>query len=159
MAQYLNEILLLLFIIYLGSAFGAGVYEATIVIPQWTAVPAGAGIHWNAEAARRTDPEHKFWSFLTTVPLTLLTVASFVGAWYSVSPRRELWLGAAVVVLIERMATFLYFTPTMGKLQNEAIRRSTVDTTVSRWISLHHVRSGVYLAAWVMALQAWAMAK
>lgn len=158
MVPYLSEVLLLLFVIYLGSAFGAGLYEARIVIPQWTAA-GGDGVHWNAEAARQTDPDHKFWAFLTTVPLTLLTLASLVAAWYSASPRRELWLGAAVVVLIERMATFAYFMPTMGKLQHEAVRPSTVETTVSRWISLHHVRTGIYLAAWITALQAFALVK
>src|SRR5262245_58882126 len=110
MLQYLNELLLLLFVIYLGSAFGAGIYEAKIVIPQWT--PAGAdGMHWDARAARESDPEHNFWAFLTTVPLTLLTVASLAAAWSSASPRRELWMGAAVVVLIERAVTFAYFMP------------------------------------------------
>jgi hypothetical protein len=158
MVHYLNEVLLLLFVVYLGSAFGAGVYEAKIVIPQWTPVAEG-GMHWDAEAARRTDPDHKFWAFLTTVPLSLLTLASLVAAWYSASPRRELWLGAAVVVLIERMATFAYFMPTMSKLQREAVRPSTVETTVSHWISLHHVRTGIYLAAWLTALQAWAFTK
>jgi hypothetical protein len=29
-----------------------------------------------------------------------------------------------------------------------------VDTAASRWVSLNHVRTGVYLAAWVTALQA-----
>ena len=159
MTNFVSEILLLLFIINVGTAFGAGVYEAKIVIPQWTAVPAGAGFHWNAEAARRTDPGPKFWAFLTTVPLTLLTLASLVAAWYCVSPRRELWLGAAVVVLVERIVTFGYFIPTMVKLQREAVRSPTVETTVSRWISLNHVRNGIYLAAWITALQAFALAR
>jgi hypothetical protein len=159
MAYYLSEILLWLFIINVGTAFGAGLYEAKIVIPQWTAVPAGGGFHWNAEAARRTDPDHKFWAFLTTVPLTFLTLASLVAAWYSVSPRRELWLGAAVVVLVERIATFAYFIPTMVKLQRETARSSTVETKASRWVSLNYVRNGVYLAAWVTALQALAYAR
>jgi len=159
MAYYLNEILLWLFILYLGTAFGAGVYEARVVIPQWTPVPAGGVPHWDAEAARRTDPDHRFWAFLTTVPLTLLTVANLVAAWYSASPRRELWLGAVAVVVIERIATFAYFMPTMDRLQNHGLRPSQVDTTASRWISLHHVRTGIYLAAWIAALYAWTSAR
>jgi hypothetical protein len=157
MAHYLTELLLLLFVLYLGSAFGAGLYEAKIVIPQWTA--AADGVPWNAEAARRTDPDHRFWAFLTTVPLTLLTVASLIAAWHCASPRKELWIGAAVVVLIERAVTFAYLMPTMGRLQREAVRPSRVETTVSRWISLHHVRTGIYLAAWLTALQAFALPK
>jgi hypothetical protein len=153
MAYYLSEIVLWLFIINVGTAFGAGLYEARIVIPQWTAA-AGDGFHWNADAARSTDPGGKFWSFFATVPLTFLTLASLIPAWYAMSPRRELWLGAAAVVLIERVATFVYFMPTMARLQRENGDLPAVDTAASRWVSLNHVRTGVYLAAWVTALQA-----
>ena len=158
MAYYLSEILLWLFIINVGTAFGAALYEARIVIPQWTA-PAGGGFRWNPEAARRADPDHKFWSFFAAVPLTFLTVASLVPAWYAMSPRRELWLGAAAVVLIERIATFAYFTPTLLKLQRERAGLPVVETAASRWVSLSHVRTGVYLAAWVTALQALAYSR
>ena len=155
----LSEVLLWLFIINLGTAFGAGVYEAKVVIPQWTTVAEGPGFHWNADAARRTDPGPKFWAFMTTVPLTLLTAASLVAAWYSVTPRREFWLGAAVAVLVERIATFAYFIPTMVKLQRETVRPGTIETTVWRWVSLNHVRTGIYLAAWIMALKALAFVR
>lgn len=158
MAEILSEILLWLFIINVGTAFGAGVYEAKIVIPQWT-VAEGPGFHWNAEAARRTDPGPNFWAFMTTVPLTLLTLASLLAAWYSATPRKELWLGAAVVVLIERIATFAYFIPTMVRLQRETVGSGTVETTVSRWVWLNYVRNGIYLAAWIMALKALALAR
>lgn len=154
----LSEVLLWLFIINLGTAFGAGVYEAKIVIPQWTTA-AGPGFHWNAEAARRTDPGQKFWAFMTTVPLTLLTLASLIAAWYSVTPRREFWLGAAVAVLVERIATFAYFIPTMVRLQRGTGRPDAADTAASRWVSLNYVRTGIYLAAWVMALKALAFVR
>ena len=158
MAYYLSEILLWLFIINVGTAFGAALYEGRIVIPQWTAT-TGDGFHWNADAARRSDPDHKFWSFFATVPLTFLTLASLIPAWYAMTPRRELWLGAAVVVLIERIATFAYFNPTLAKLQRENAGFPAMETAASRWVSLNYVRTGVYLAAWITALQALAYAR
>jgi hypothetical protein len=154
MADHLTHILLWLFIINVGTAFGAGVYEAKIVIPQWSSATAGPHFHWDAEAALRTNPGPRFWAFVTTVPLTFLTGASLVFAWFLQSPRRELWLGAAAAVFVERIATFAYFIPTMVRLQHGSVRAGTVESTLSRWISLNHVRNGVYLAAWITALQA-----
>ena len=37
-----------------------------------------------------------FWAYVTTVPLTLLTLANLVAAWVEQGPRRRWWLGAAV---------------------------------------------------------------
>jgi len=69
------SILLWLFVINLGIAFGAGLYEHRIVLPRWLE-SGDAGAHWNAEAARRDHTGRKFWGFVTTVPLTLLTLAN-----------------------------------------------------------------------------------
>ena len=63
--------LLWLFVINLGIAFGAGLYEHRIVVPRWIDSSAGTGTHWNAEAARRDDTGRRFWAFVTTLPLTL----------------------------------------------------------------------------------------
>jgi len=158
MAYYLSEIVLWLFIINVGTAFGAGLYESRIVIPQWTAATAD-GFHWNAEAARHADPGRRFWDSFSTVPLTFLAFASLVPAWYALTPRRELWLAAVVVVLVERIATFAYFIPTLMRLQREKTPAPAVDAAASRWITLHDVRTGIYLAAWVTALQALAYAR
>ena len=71
----------------------------------------------------------------------------------------EWWLGAAVVVLIERIAAFVYFIPTMVKLQRVTAPSSAAETTAARWIYLNYVRTGIYLAAWIMALKALALTK
>ena len=39
-------------------------------------------------------------------PADLLTVANLIAAWMDRSTRRKWWLGAAVIVLLERIATF-----------------------------------------------------
>ncbi len=51
-----------LFVINLGVAFGAGVYEARVVVPQWAAMPPS---QW-------PNTGILFWVYVTTVPLTLL---------------------------------------------------------------------------------------
>lgn len=47
-----STILLWLFAINLGIAFGAGVYEHRIVVSRWISSSGEAGAHWNAAAAR-----------------------------------------------------------------------------------------------------------
>jgi hypothetical protein len=68
MAQSVTEILLWLFVMNLGIACGAGIYEARIVIPQWVSSPRESMFRWNAEVSRRLDVGRRFWVFVTTVP-------------------------------------------------------------------------------------------
>ena len=95
--------LLWLFIIFLGIAFGAGLYESRVVVPMWTSDPPAS--------LASPDSGHRFWAFVTTGPLTLLTVANLVAALQTQGPARASWLTAAIVTLVERAATFGYFFP------------------------------------------------
>jgi uncharacterized membrane protein len=151
----ITELILWLFLLNIGVALGAGIYEARVVLPQWTTPPSGTGFHWNAELARQTDPGLRFWALVTTGPLSLLTIASLVAAWRTPGPRGAWWLAAAVVVLLERVATFSYFIPTMVRLQrDQAGPESVVQARVSRWLILNYIRNAAYLAAWVAAMLA-----
>jgi hypothetical protein len=149
------DLILWLFLLTLGMALGAGLYEARVVLPQWTRPPSGPGFRWDAELARRTDPGLKFWAFVTTFPLTVLTLVSGVVAWRTSGPRGDWWLTAAGIVLLERVATFGYFIPTMMHLQRDTpLPESVVRTRVSRWLALNYIRNAAYLAAWVAAMLA-----
>jgi hypothetical protein len=151
----ISELILWLFLLNVGVALGAGLYEARVMLPQWTTPASGTGFHWNAELARRTDPGIKFWAFVTTGPLTLLTVANLVAAWHTPGPRGVWWLIAAAIVLLERAATFGYFIPTMIRLQrDETGPDPVVRARVSRWLMLNYIRNAAYLAAWVAAMLA-----
>ena len=55
-----KDVVLWLFIINLGIAFGAGIYEARVVIPQWANIPPR---EW-------PNTGLMFWVYVTTVPLT-----------------------------------------------------------------------------------------
>src|SRR5918996_1125593 len=107
-----SKILLWLFVINLGIVFGAGLYEARIEFPQWF-ILADDGYHWSAEAARRANTGVRFWVYVTTVPLTLLTIVNLVVAWRAQGPSRKWWLSAALTALADRAITFSYFVPTM----------------------------------------------
>ena len=143
-----KKILLWLFVINLGIAFGAGIYEARVVIPGWADVPP------------QTWPNTglMFWLYVTTVPLTLLTLANAVAAWLDQRPQRYWWLSAVAIVVVERIGTFGYFIPTMiGLAGAEAMPQAEVSAALDRWLLLNHGRHVLTLAAWLTALRTFSL--
>lgn len=156
MTESLSRVLLWLFVINLGVAFGAGLYEGRIVLSDWLISSPETGLHWNAEAARRDDTGLRFWVFVTTVPLTLLTVANLIAGWRAVDPVRGWWLAAGAAALADRIFTFAYFVPTMIGLM-QAPDSSESVATAGRWANLNYVRHGIVLTAWLAALKTFAL--
>lgn len=156
MSQFIAAILLWLFVINLGIAFGAGLYESQIVVPQWISLSSESGYRWNAAAARQANTGPRFWVYVTTVPLTLLTLASLVAPWWTQDAVRSWWLGAAAAALVDRVMTFAYFIPTMLKLMhNETLPESEAVATALQWVQLGYVRHAATLVAWLAALKAF----
>jgi len=60
MNQYVPEILLWLFVMNLGIAYGAGLYEKRIILPQWFSKSGEAGFRVNSEAMRQTNTGLRF---------------------------------------------------------------------------------------------------
>lgn len=152
MSKIFPAVLLWLFVINLGIAFGAGLYEHRIVTPDWISRD-GSGSHWNAAAARHDNTGLRFWAYVTTGPLTLLTLVSLFVAWRTTSPECGWWLAAALVVLLDRMLTFSYFIPTMVGLMNAPDSPSSV-AAATRWMSLNYLRHALVLGGWLAALKA-----
>lgn len=151
-----SKILLWLFVINLGIVFGAGLYEARIEFPQWLIYSEPDGYHWSAAVARQANTGVRFWVYVTTVPLTLLTLANLVVAWRAQGPIRPWWLGSAVTALVDRVFTFSYFVPTMVKLMSdENIPQAQAVATAVRWGQLNYSRHLIVLVAWLMALKAF----
>lgn len=158
MPEYVTKALLWLFVIDLGIVFGAGLYEARIEFAQWLVYSAESGYRWNAEAARQANTGLRFWVYVTTVPLTLLTLANLVAAWRAQGAIRGWWLGAALTALADRVFTFSYFVPTMIKLMNdEALSQSQAVAMASRWGQLNYLRHVFVLVAWLLSLKAFSL--
>jgi hypothetical protein len=153
----LSTIALWLFVINLGIAFGAGVYEHRIVLSRWITSSSDAGAHWNADAARQDDTGLRFWAFVSTMPLTLLTLANLFFAWRATGAVRGWWLAAAFAALADRLFTFSYFIPTMIGLMRAHDSPESV-ATATRWRNLNYLRNAIVLAAWLAALKAFALA-
>ena len=130
-----STIVLWLFVINLGIAFGAGVYEHRIVVSRWLSSSPAAGAHWRAEAARQDDTGRRFWAFVSTLPLTLLTLANLFAAWRAAGTVRGRRLAAALAALADRLFTFSYFIPTMVGLLGAPDSPESV-AVASRWSTL-----------------------
>lgn len=146
------QIVLWLFVLFLGITFGAGLYEIRVEIPQWLTM-TNAGYVWNGAAAKGADPGMRFWAFVSTVPLTLLTLLSLYFSAKSKAPVRRWWMAATHTATLERLMTFFYFIPTMIQLMSadsspEAVSRAML------WSSLNYVRLFLILVAWISALKA-----
>lgn len=67
-----------------------------------------------------------------------------------------LWhLAAVAIVIVERVATFSYFIPTMAALMgSDWLAEEELKAALSRWLFLNHGRHVLTLAGWLAALKA-----
>ncbi len=150
-----SELLLTAFTINLGIALGAGLYETRIVLPLWFTKKGDGNYGVDFEAMRNIDTGRKFWGFVTTMPLTLLTIANLIFALRSAAPLHDWWLAASVIVLLERISTFVFFMPTAIKLQKgDNMPPSTIFGMVTWWKRLNYGRNMLTFVAIVLVLKA-----
>lgn len=147
-----ETVALWLFVVTLGIAFGAGIYEHRIVVPNWVSAS-----HWHPDVARRDDTGRRFWGMVTTLPLTVLTLANLYTAWHSGAAVQRWWLAAAGAALADRALTFGYFIPTMVRLMGMPDSPRAV-AAATRWSRLNYARHLLVLAAWLAALKVLASA-
>jgi len=150
----ITEILLVSFILNLGIALGAGLYEIRIVLPLWFH-KANGNYQVNVEAMRNIDTGRKFWGFVTTIPLTLLTIVNLVFACKAAAPLYGWWLSATLIILLERIGTFTFFIPTAIKLQKgENLPVAKTSNMIFWWLRINYVRNALTFAALLIALKA-----
>ena len=145
----LTNILLWLWVLDLGIVFGAGLYEARIIVRRWLGPATNPG--WHADEAQRDDVGRRFWGFTTTVPLTLLTAANAWQAWHAASSIRTVWLVAVGAACADRILTFGYFIPRMVgllKAPDSPVSRAQATT----WARLNYLRLAFVLSSWLAAL-------
>jgi hypothetical protein len=93
---------------------------------------------------------------VTTVPLTLLTLANLVAAWRAPAPVRGWWLAAAIAALADRVITFAYFIPTMMRLMRAPDSPASVAMAI-QWARLNYVRLAMLVVALLTALRAFSL--
>ena len=150
-----HNVLLWLFVVFSGIAVGAGLYELRVNVPRWFPPTAGSAMHIDVDAIRSDDSGRRFWAYVTTVPLTLLTLTGCLVAWSPETARERWWLLGAGVMLVERIGTFGYFIPELLKLLRPG--RLTVERAAQAaraWTRLNYIRAALALAGWLAALRA-----
>lgn len=128
-----------LLIIFTGVAFGAGMYEARVEIPQWFTVTDNTTV-WQAAIAKSADPGLKFWAFVTTGPITLLTLLGILLVRNTQGIVRRWLLIVLAFLLIDRAMTFGYFIPTMVELMSDKLSAADALQTAQQWTHLNIVR-------------------
>ncbi|MGE4053417.1 MAG: DUF1772 domain-containing protein [Vicinamibacterales bacterium] len=156
MASRTSRVVLWLFVLNLGIVFGAGIYEHRIVVSRWMGLALESGVHWNAEAARADDTGLRFWVLVSTISLTLLTLANLFAAWRSSGALRRWWLAAGFMALADRLFTFAYFIPAMVWLMAAPESPESI-AAATRWWTLNYLRHAIVLAAWLASLKAFAL--
>jgi hypothetical protein len=70
------------------------------------------------------------------------------------TPVMPWWIGAVVITLVERIATFSYFIPTALRLmRTEAFAPTKAEAMASRWITLNRIRATLAVIGWLAALR------
>jgi hypothetical protein len=152
------ELSLWLYVLNLGIACGAGLYESRIVVPQWLVGSEAAGYHWNRAAAAEANVGLRFWVYASTGPLTLLTLASVVALWYVPPPLRDWWMLAVGVGLLERGLTFGYFIPTMVRLITDTTMTDAEAVAKAlTWVQLGYVRHAANIVGLLAAMKTFAL--
>jgi len=157
-AERASRILLWVFVINLGVALGAGLYESRITVPRWIVSSPESVQRWDAAAARQANTGLNFWVFVTTIPLTALTIANLAFCWRARGRTRHWWIGAALAAAAERVFTFAYFVPTMLRLMHaENLPEPQAVTLALQWTSLNHTRHAMVLIALLAALKTFSL--
>lgn len=157
LSQRLTRLGLWLFVINLGIALGAGLYEAQILFPQWLVALPESGYAWQAAAAREANVGLRFWIYVTTIPLTLLTLANAIAASRRRGSLRRWWLAAVGLAVMDRIMTFAYFVPTMLQLMEGNLAPSQAVAIALQWEDLNVFRHLVVLLAWLAALKTFSL--
>src|SRR5687768_13112426 len=100
--------LLMAFCLVLGIETGAGIFEALVIVPLWSA-SAAAARGWG-EGAKYLAEGWRFFGVFSRL-LLLLTLATLLAGWRSPRPLRRWLLISVVIVLALMAATLAYYVP------------------------------------------------
>ena len=153
------RVVLLLLILNLGIALGAGLYESFVVLPTWLVVDQVGALHLDEGGAATYNRGQRFWIFFSTIPLTILAVTNLWMGWRRCAGTlQNWWVTSAGLALAERVMTFLYFIPIMAGLLELGSAPEAVGEA-QNWMNMNYIRLGLLLCAWLAALRTFGLAQ
>ncbi len=151
--------ILWLFVILMGITLGAGIYEARVLVPLWSAAPPDSVIayyqHNAANPQFAPNQGGNFWLIVTPLT-TLTTIALLISSFWTQGIRRKLLFAASVTALIVQAATFTWFVPNILRLSGHVLTMNPdeVATIATLWVNLNWIRAALLFAAWMAGLRA-----
>jgi hypothetical protein len=106
--QRVAEVALWLALLFVGTMWGASVYQRVSLIPEWGgSLPESVVTYFHGTSAGASI--ERFWKGVTA-PTALLVLASVIANWSAVSRRK--WVAAAAALFFAMLVwTFVYFIP------------------------------------------------
>ena len=144
----LSWILLFLLVVMLGIEIGASIYEARVLVPDWTGLLPKSFWEYIAERIR-LGPDRRFWAYSTPL-VSLLGIANLIAAWCNKtisSKQRKWWLLGAGVTVMMIIAPFAYFMPMLNRMEDAGQFAPSADE-IHWWVRLSWLRAGAYIVAW-----------
>jgi len=153
--QRLATILLWSALVFVGTMFGASVYQRTSLIPEWGgALPQSVVLYF-----RGTNSGHaidRFWTSVTG-PTAVVVILALILNWHAVARRR--WISRGGVLFFLMLAwTGLYFVP-KGVMPlmlrgGDGLEPEEITQMARAWIFWDWFRMAGTLAAYLCLLKA-----
>jgi hypothetical protein len=154
--RFIASLTLWLFVIGTSLILGAGLYEAPVVVPFWSAGAPASLAEGNPLLQVHVRAGHVFWQYFTPV-LGLITVLAMLTS-FGAPPRHLAWrLAATGLMLLVSIATLVYFRPVLiGMLINHGagLTPEGMAAEARRWVALDWVRDMAVAASLAMGIRA-----
>jgi hypothetical protein len=147
-----------LWLFVLGTAFilGAGLYEALVVVPFWSADAPASLAEGNPLLKVPIRSGQVFWPFFTPALGVIALLALVTG--FGTPSRHFVWrLAATGLLLIVSIMTLVYFRPTIIRMVIDHGAGRTPEALgeqASRWVALNWVRVLAVAASLAMGVRA-----
>lgn len=135
--------------------FGGGLYQQRVVIPLWSTDVTPDTLGRRLAESGETGSSMRFWPFVSPV-VFLLAILNAIIAWRYNGPAQGWWLFASVVFILESVATYSYFVPTMLSFmhRSDSYTEEHLTHSVSRWLMLSNLRLVAAVPAWLAMVKA-----
>jgi hypothetical protein len=148
-----DQLLLCTFVFSIGLGIGGGVYETRVVYPNWRVNPIPSELGKKLVSSGQAGAARRFWPFISPVSALLAIINAYI-AWHQVGLVRNVWLAAAVSIILKSVGTYGYFVPTYIRRisQPESMEVSTLRNVVRTWTALSPLRIWIELFAWTAGM-------
>jgi len=147
-----------LWLFVLGTALilGAGLYEALVVVPFWSAGAPASLAEGNPLLQVPIRSGQVFWPFFTPALGVIALLALATG--FVTPPRHFAWRVAATgLLLIVSIATLIYFRPTIVRMvidHGGGHTPEAITQEANRWVALNWLRVLAVAASLAMGVRA-----